>query len=57
MRATHWTAGDQRKPAPDGLLWRASCGRWVRLADTGTPYVVTCKQCRRYLQRLTDNER
>ena len=57
MRATHWARGDQRKQVEGGLVWRASCGRWVRLAHTGTPYVVTCKQCRRYLQRLTDNER
>ena len=58
MRATHWTRGDQKQRDPTGfMLWRASCGRWVRLAHTGTPYVVTCKQCRRYLQRLTDNER
>ncbi len=57
MSATHWTPGDQRRPTPIGSRYRAVCGRWVGLKCTDIPARVTCKQCRRYLQRLIDDER
>ena len=57
MRATHWTRGDQKQRDPTGfLLWRSACSRWVLLSRTTTPDRVTCKQCRRYLERLTVDE-
>lgn len=58
MRATHWTPGDQRKQTSNGGHWRTACARWVHLDRTAIPDRVTCKQCRRYLERLiVDGER
>jgi len=54
MRATHWTRGDRHRRDSTGfLLWRTACSRWVLRHRTATPDQVTCKQCRRYLERLT----
>ena len=59
MRATHWIAGADYRWAGDRseLLWRTACGRWLPVKVHRIPPEVTCKQCRRYLQRLTDDER
>lgn len=49
----HWTAGSEMQRDPTGfILFRTSCRRWVTLNRTTVPTGVTCKQCRRYLDKL-----
>jgi hypothetical protein len=53
MRIAHWTSGANMRRDPTGfLLWRTACSRWVIRHRTAVPDRVTCKQCRRYLDRL-----
>ena len=54
---THWTPGTNRRlePQPSGLrrvYWQMLCKRWLELKHFGMPDRVTCKQCRRELDKF-----
>jgi len=52
----HWTRGDQKQRDPTGfLVWLTACKRWVLRTRTAVPDEVTCKRCRRYLDKLAAN--
>jgi len=49
----HWSLGNNRMKVGGKLLWRTSCGKWLRLhqcAPWGKD--VTCKTCRAYMDKV-----
>jgi hypothetical protein len=54
MKVTHWATGSRRRwtRARRRVEWWTACGRWLPLSRTTVPNEVTCKQCRRYLDKL-----
>ena len=52
----HWApaAYPHRWIRGKGARYRTVCGRWLPMNRTATPIAVTCRQCRRHLERLDE---